>query len=49
MDLPTTLGIIGAAIGLILVPIWLFLLFKGVRSLSDIRDILRRPPGDQGR
>lgn len=46
MDFTTTLAVIAAAIAVVVTPIWLFLGYKGVRSLSDIRDMLRRPPGD---
>jgi hypothetical protein len=35
-----------AGIAVVLTPIYLVMIFKGVRSLSDIRDLLRRPPGD---
>jgi hypothetical protein len=35
-----------AAIAVVLTPIYLVMLFKGVRSLGDIRDLLRRRPGD---
>lgn len=48
MDLSATLAIIGFAIAVILTPIWLLLVWKGVRSVSDIRDLLRRPPRDRG-
>ena len=46
MDLPTTLGVIGFVIALVLTPVWLLIVGKGVRSLSDIRNMLTRPPGD---
>ena len=45
----TTFAIAAAVLAVILTPIWLFLLYKGVRSLADIRDILRRPPADRER
>ena len=48
MDLPTILGAVAAGIALVLTPIWLYFIIKGARSLSDIREILRRPPGDSG-
>ena len=43
----TTIAIIAAAIGVIVTPIYLVLLAKGVRSATDIRNILRRPPGER--
>jgi hypothetical protein len=43
-----TLGIIGFAIALVVTPVYLVLLVKGVRSLSDIRDLFKRLPGDYG-
>lgn len=41
-------GFVAFLIALVLYPIYLLLLAKGVRSLSDIRDMLTRPPGDRG-
>ena len=49
MDLETTLAIGAAIIAVIVTPLWLLIVYRGVRSLSDIRDLLRRPPGDRQR
>jgi hypothetical protein len=43
-----TLGIIGFVVALVLTPVYLLLFAKGVRSLSDIRNMFGRPPGDYG-
>jgi len=43
-----TLGIIGFVVALLLTPVYLVLFAKGVRSLSDIRNMFKRPPGDYG-
>lgn len=45
----TTLGIIGFVVALVVTPVYLLLVAKGVRSLSDIRDVVRRPPEGSGR
>lgn len=42
------MGMIAAGVAVLLVPVYIWLLVKGVRSLSDIRDMLRRPPRDYG-
>lgn len=42
------MGMIAAGVAVLLVPVWIWLLAKGVRSLSDIRDMFQRPPGDYG-
>lgn len=44
-----TIAIIAAVIAVLVTPIYIWLLAKGVKSLSDIRDLFRRPPGDYGR
>jgi len=44
----TTLGVIGFIVALVLTPVYLLIFVKGVRSLSDIRDMLKRPPADYG-
>lgn len=44
----TTIAIVAAAVALLLTPVYVWLLTKGVRSLSDIRDVLRQPPGTDG-
>jgi hypothetical protein len=49
MPLETLLAIIAAGVALVVTPIWLFLGYRGVRSLTDIRDMLRRPPGEPRR
>ncbi len=43
------IAIIVAVIGVLVTPIYIWLLAKGVKSLSDIRDLFRRPPGEYGR
>lgn len=43
MGIETTLAIIGFVVALVLTPVYLLLLSKGVRSLSDIRTMLTRP------
>lgn len=48
MDWTTTLAVIGFVVALVLTPIYLLVLVKGVRSLSGIRNMLTRPPGDYG-
>jgi hypothetical protein len=40
------MGMIAA--GVAVLPVYIWLLAKGVRSLSDIRDMFQRPPGDYG-
>jgi hypothetical protein len=47
MDLTTTLAIVATGVALIVTPIWLVLGYRGIRSLTDIRDTLRRPPRDR--
>lgn len=47
MDWETTIAMVSAGIAILLTPVVLFLLFKGVRSISDIRDLLDRPPRRQ--
>ncbi|UJW31939.1 hypothetical protein L3Q67_43445 [Saccharothrix sp. AJ9571] len=42
------LGVIAFVIALVLTPVYLLIFVKGVRSLSDIRDMFKRPPGDYG-
>jgi hypothetical protein len=37
-----------AGLALVLTPVFIWLLAKGVKSLSDIRDLFKRPPGDYG-
>lgn len=43
-----TIGIIFAGVGVVFTIAILLFLAKGVRSMQDIRDLLRRPPGDHG-
>lgn len=43
-----TVGLVAAIIALALTPVYLAIFVKGVRSLNDIRDMFRRPPGDYG-
>lgn len=45
MDTETVIAIVAAGIGVVMTPIYVLLLVKGVRSLSDIRDMFVRPPG----
>ena len=45
MDTETVIAIVAAGIGVLLTPVYVVLLVKGVRSLSDIRDMFTRPPG----
>lgn len=49
MGLETVLAIVAFGIGVLVTPVYLLLFVKGVRSLSDLRDLLGRPPGDYGR
>jgi len=48
MDAVTVVALVCAGIALVLTPVYLWLLAKGVKSLSDIRDVFRRPVGDRG-
>ncbi|SFT32469.1 hypothetical protein SAMN04487904_10160 [Actinopolyspora lacussalsi subsp. righensis] len=45
MDAETVIAVIAAGIAVLLTPVYILLLTKGVRSLGDIRDMLTRPPG----
>lgn len=45
MGAETVIAIVAAGIGVVLTPVYIWLLVKGVRSLSDIRDMFTRPPG----
>ena len=49
MGLETTIAIVAAGIGVVLTPVYLYLATKGVKSLSDMRDMFVRPPGQSGR
>lgn len=49
MDVETILAMVSAAIGILLTPVYVVLLVRGVRTLRDMRDLMGRPPGDYGR
>ncbi|WP_181188214.1 hypothetical protein [Actinopolyspora mortivallis] len=42
------LGIIGFSIAVLVTPVYLLLAVKGVRSLSDLRDLFAGTPYDRG-
>jgi hypothetical protein len=44
VDVTTLISLIAAGVALVVTPLWLYLAWKGVKSISDIRDLLRRPP-----
>lgn len=46
MDTETIVALIAAGLGLVSTVVIVVLLGKGVKSLSDIRGFLRRPPHD---
>jgi hypothetical protein len=48
MDWETIVAVAAAGLALVLTPVYIWLLVKGVKSLSDIRDLFKRPPGDYG-
>jgi hypothetical protein len=45
----TTLGLIAFIIALVMTPVYLLIFVKGVRSLRDIRDVLRGRPNERDR
>lgn len=48
MDWETIVAVAAAGLAVVLTPVYIWLLAKGVKSLSDIRDLFTRPPGDYG-
>jgi hypothetical protein len=47
VDTETIIAIVCAGIGVVMTPVYVVLLAKGVRSLSDMREMFSRPPGSR--
>lgn len=49
MGIELILAIIGFVAGLLITPLFVIVVIKGLRSLREVRDLMGRPPGDYGR